>query len=78
MKEGYTMPSLLFTCFLLKGWVFLFSQSFANFGRSGDLVDLVVHSQDSMIMVIFILEMEKCVRQMSSVLVSLGRRNKIQ
>lgn len=38
----------------------------------------MVHSQDSMIMVIFILEMEKCVRQMSSVLVRLGRRNKIQ
>lgn len=37
-----------------------------NFGRSGDLVDSVVCSQYFMIMAIFILEMEKFVRQNSS------------
>lgn len=39
-----------------------------NLGRSDGLVDLVVHSQDFMNMAIFILEMEKCVRQNSYVL----------
>lgn len=64
-ERMFLMPTLFFTCFPFKDRCFLFSWSCASFSRSGDLV---VHSQDSMIMAIFILEMEKCVRQMSSVL----------
>ena len=61
-ERMFLMPTPFFTCFLLRTDV-SFSPDHVPVS-----VDLVVHSQDSMIMAIFILEMEKCVRQMSSVL----------